>query len=130
MHPGAITPLCVFILPTLASVCAQPGCKELSIHQGRCATHQRKRTGNVPNHRSLYDRAWDRLRALKLAANPLCERCEKEGRTRVAIQVHHILKVRQHPDLRLQFKNLMSVCIPCHVELDRYAAAEEAMLTR
>jgi len=62
-----------------------------------------------------YDAAWQRLRAYKLANNPLCEECEADGKTRPAREVHHIRPFHGLSDtLRLDYANLQSLCSECH----------------
>lgn len=58
--------------------------------------------------------AWRKLRALKLSIDPLCEDCLKQGRTTVAVEVHHVEKRKLRPDLALSLENLASLCVPCH----------------
>lgn len=52
---------------------------------------------------------WRRLRALKLAEDPLCARCGS-----AANEVHHCKPVVTHPELALVKSNLESLCKPCH----------------
>lgn len=67
--------------------------------------------------------AWQKLRARKLEASPLCEECERHGRIRAASEVHHITPVESVLDgqgmkaLAYDWKNLMSVCKDCHKEI-------------
>ena len=62
-----------------------------------------------------YDGRWQRLRAHKLRANPVCEECERQGRVTPAREVDHIepFTSRQDPR-RLDWDNLQSLCNPCH----------------
>lgn len=70
---------------------------------------------------------WQKVRAKKLAQNPLCERCEELGRTVVAQQVDHIVPIVQllrrwpahlvesrTPAEVFDFRNLCAICVPCH----------------
>ena len=66
-----------------------------------------------------YDHHWRRLSERKRKLDPLCEHCEKQGVTRPADHVHHIVPIRTAPHLRLEWSNLMSVCKSCHEELER-----------
>lgn len=59
-----------------------------------------------------YDRAWQRLRRAFLAEYPLCMDCSP--RVTVATEVHHVRKVRDYPQLRLEWSNLMACCRACH----------------
>jgi 5-methylcytosine-specific restriction protein A len=61
-----------------------------------------------------YDRAWEKVRALKVALNPLCERCEARGLVVPVAEVHHVVPIEDAPELRLDIGNLESLCLPCH----------------
>jgi len=61
-----------------------------------------------------YDRTWQKARLSHLMANPLCVDCHAAGLVKPAEEVHHIAKVRDRPDLRLDDTNLMGLCAPCH----------------
>lgn len=70
-----------------------------------------------------YDEAWLKLRVRKLARDPLCEVCLREGHTTAAEQVHHKVPFKGKTDpLRLQWDNLQSVCRPCHAKLSAEAS--------
>ena len=65
-----------------------------------------------------YDNDWLKLRARKLRDKPLCEVCEEAGKIVVATQVHHVKPFRGLRDpLRLDMRNLQSVCDACHGRL-------------
>ncbi|MHC4579790.1 MAG: HNH endonuclease signature motif containing protein [Planctomycetota bacterium] len=57
---------------------------------------------------------WRKLRAFKLARDPLCEDCAAHGVTRAATQVHHVEGLAQRPDLAFVLENLRSLCTTCH----------------
>ena len=61
-----------------------------------------------------YDRAWQKLRSLVLAEEPLCRFCQQKGILTPAREVDHILTIRERPDLRLVRSNLRALCTPCH----------------
>lgn len=102
--------------------CPTPGCRAL-IRGDECkACGWRKPRWNWKPDRERgarqergYDQAWQNLRMYKLAHDPLCERCEREGRTEAAVEVHHKrpFKGRRDP-LRLMLGNLESICLACH----------------
>ena len=72
-----------------------------------------------------YDQAWLNVRARKLARDPLCEVCLREGHTTAAEQVHHIQPFKGKGDVRrLQWTNLLSTCGECHARLTREASRE------
>ena len=65
---------------------------------------------------------WKNIRRAYLQAHPLCERCQREGFVRSAIDVHHktpveSAKTEQEME-RLAYNpaNLEALCIPCHIK--------------
>lgn len=64
---------------------------------------------------------WLRLRKDVLTRFPLCQRCEKEGRTTAATEVHHVRPVEEaitYADKRQRMydpSNLTALCRDCHV---------------
>jgi 5-methylcytosine-specific restriction endonuclease McrA len=70
-----------------------------------------------------YDAAWRKLRAAKLAADPLCAWCLARGIVTAANTVDHIRPISERPDLRMVWGNLRSGCKPCH---DAHTARETA----
>ena len=61
-----------------------------------------------------YDYQWQQFRERYLAEHPLCFDCEAEGRVSAAVDVHHIVKLRERPDLKYIDSNLMSLCSEHH----------------
>lgn len=70
-----------------------------------------------------YGYDWQKLRRLKLLADPLCESCKERGRATLAEEVHHVIRIAKRPDLRLVWANLESLCGTCHAAK---SAAERA----
>lgn len=76
--------------------------------------------GNQPKQERLaaadrgYDREWYEVAKRFKQANPLCVDCLQQGRTRPAQEIHHVKKVVTHPELRLDWSNLMALCKVCH----------------
>jgi len=69
----------------------------------------------LPSSQRGYDARWRKLRRMKLAANPLCEECERRRLVVRATMVHHIMPIKGPDDPgRLDWDNLMSLCEPCH----------------
>ena len=99
--------------------CKYTGCAQLTRDtDGYCAEHK-----HVVNERDKYrgsarqrgyDSTWEKLRKIVLRENPLCHDCLLDGRVEPASEVHHIKKVRTHPELRLVKTNLMCLCKACH----------------
>jgi len=66
-------------------------------------------------HQRGYGRQWRKLRKQKLDINPLCERCESKGETKLARDVDHIRPTRGPEDPKhWDWKNLQSLCPTCH----------------
>lgn len=102
------------------------------MRKGRCPAHvkQASRERGSATQRG-YGSDWERVKNQKLQLlagealqdfrkangcdpSAFCEDCKKVGRLTIATQVHHIIKFRYRPDLRLVMSNLMSLCGPCH----------------
>lgn len=65
--------------------------------------------------KKFYKRAaWRRCRALKLAGDPLCERCKARGVIEPATQVHHRIDVVDADELVYDLDNLEALCQGCH----------------
>lgn len=75
-------------------------------HAGRCKLER-----GTPAERG-YDAAWRKVRRLKLYQDPCCEDCLP--RITPAVDVHHVRKISDAPQLRLVMGNLMSLCKACH----------------
>jgi len=72
--------------------------------------------------KSPYDARWQRFRKGKLSREPLCAYCLELGHTTAATEVHHVVPIRERPDLRLSDANTIGLCKACH---DGPAQAEE-----
>lgn len=57
---------------------------------------------------------WKYIREYKLYKTPLCERCASNDIVNTATEVHHLLDIKDRPDLRLEITNLQSLCHECH----------------
>jgi 5-methylcytosine-specific restriction protein A len=97
--------------------CSHPGCPKLT--DGRfCEAHAKQDAREYekyrrdPDTRKRYGRAWKRIRDRYIAAHPLCEQCERNGRLTPAQEVHHIKPLAAggtHDAV-----NLMALCSSCH----------------
>src|SRR5258708_22667847 len=97
--------------------CARPGCPEL-VSRGYCEAHRSE--ANTARWQTLdrwrgtsrargYDVNWERFRKWYLARHPGCVDCG-----RLATEVHHIAKVKDHPELKLVEENCMALCKADH----------------
>lgn len=72
--------------------------------------------------RMIHTDKWLRLRRAKLTSNPICERCQAEGRITPSQEVHHVtpvedgLTVRDKQNLMYDPHNLQALCHDCHVK--------------
>jgi len=81
-------------------------CKK--VHRvGECPSKTRK----PKKADSIYNQEWKRLRDAFLKLNPKCS-CGRD-----AIEVHHILPVKEYPELAYTWGNLKSVCKVCHARI-------------
>ena len=103
--------------------CNQQGCPEL-IRDGRYCERHKKEKQKVQDERRGsasergYDSLWQRARLMYLRQHPLCQRCYESGQVMPAVLVHHIQSLSRGGK-RLDFSNLMSLCIPCHDAIHR-----------
>ncbi len=61
-----------------------------------------------------YDRTWQKFRRFILTQRPMCQDCQPEGYVTAACEVHHVIKLTDRPDLRLDPDNVLALCTPCH----------------
>jgi 5-methylcytosine-specific restriction protein A len=80
----------------------------VNVH-GRTARQSEARPS--PSRRG-YGRAWQRIRLVKLAADPLCEDCAGRGVETAATEVDHVLALARGGTHDAD--NLRSLCKPCH----------------
>lgn len=97
--------------------CRHLGCAAF-VESGYCDKHKQDARQWDKNRASFrergYDSRWDKVRALKIKQNPLCEECLKHGIVSPAEIVHHIKPVDEYPELLLDMENLVSLCRQCH----------------
>jgi len=98
--------------------CSYPGCPAL-VERGNCGQHgqpeprqQYDRFRGSSSERG-YDERWRKFRRWFLNCNPWCADCVEESQ-QPAIEVHHVQKVREHPELRLKESNCLALCKSCH----------------
>ena len=92
--------------------------------RGRCDECNTKRRATEDKFRGSsssrgYDNAWRKLSVRFRKHNPLCAKCKVSGRIEPAKDVHHIKPISTHPELRLDWDNLMSLCRQCHRDIER-----------
>ncbi|PKE38505.1 HNH endonuclease [Macrococcoides caseolyticum] len=106
------------------SVCAYPGCSRTTsdryceVHSGiakqKHKEYDRERTDQ--QEVSFYNsKKWKDVRAAVLQRDfYLCQQCKRQGITTFGNIVHHIVELKDDWSLRLDMKNLETVCSACH----------------
>ena len=79
-----------------------------------CVEKQPKNPIKYAPRESPYDHRWDVLSKRLRRQRPLCEICKAAGRTTVSSEVHHIVPIRDRPDLMYVESNLQAICHECH----------------
>lgn len=103
--------------------CNYSGCPEITATRF-CPKHEALDRKKYEEKRKTsvergYNSQWQKLRAMKLAQDPLCEEHLRQNVDVAATMVHHIKPVETNPELRLVMENLMSLCNPCHEEKEK-----------
>lgn len=83
-----------------------PKCK--AAHVGRCPERQQHSNGKTSDRGYGWD--WQRFRKQVLRERPLCADCEAEGKASVAEELHHLRKIKDVPQLRLDPDNVLPLC--------------------
>ena len=102
--------------------CRYSGCAELAdVDTGYCDRHmkliqqQYNRYGRTPEAKRRYGYRWRQIRAMFLAAHPLCEMCILAGRYTAATEVHHLKPLADGGTNSVD--NLQALCKPCHSKI-------------
>lgn len=101
--------------------CTYSGCSKLTTG-GPCPEHKRKINRQYdklrdesPERQFLHSTQWRAIREMKLAQDPLCERCLKDNLTVAAILVHH----KDRNQRNNEPENLESCCQMHHEEIHK-----------
>ena len=88
------------------------------IRQGKCDRCTNKRGHKQTTRERGYGYDWQLFRKAIIEERPLCERQERKHPevVRPSMEVHHKLKIRERPDLRLDPDNVEALCEQCHDE--------------
>lgn len=111
-------------------ICGWPGCSRLATDNYYCAEHRaisnvrRKDTAfsAASHHSEVYRTSeWRKFRQKIIRMRGCCAQCgSREGK----LHVHHIVPVRDRPDLFLSEDNCVVLCESCHaVETQREIAS-------
>ena len=104
--------------------CITPGCHNMVTkrdHSNYCHRCREIRRGERERERGQNSgrgeyakKSWKDLRKSKLLRDPLCEECQRVGRTALASKVDHIVPHRGDLQLFYDWDNLQSLCESCH----------------
>lgn len=96
------------------SYCAT--CAEYAMREHRRNSRQYDRDRDQCVQRQfLHSTTWRKMRAMKLAKDPLCEICLLHNRDTIAVLVHHI----DCNELNNNNNNHLSLCNECHEKLHK-----------
>lgn len=99
----------------LQTRCAACGALNVGVCECRRRESNQRYDAKRPNSTARgYDRKWNKFRESILNERPLCQDCLEAGLTSPANEVHHIKKLREAPELRLEPSNVMCLCKACH----------------
>ena len=99
------------------SPCRHVGCRVLVDVAGYCEAHAKKVEAQrgTASQRG-YGHKWRKARITFLARSPLCAECQRQGVTRPAAEVDHIIAHKGSQDLFWDTSNWQALCKPCHSE--------------
>ena len=89
----------------------EPCCDECKPFEKKAQRKYDKKRDESPERQFLHSTPWRAITKRKLAKDPLCERCLKNGHTEPAVLTHHI----DHNELNNDPDNHESLCKPCHL---------------
>jgi 5-methylcytosine-specific restriction enzyme A len=72
-----------------------------------------------PDRQFYSSRQWREFRRLYLLEHPLCVDCQAEGRDEFAVEVHHVAKRKDRPDLAYDPDNVAGLCKGHHSKRTR-----------
>lgn len=79
-----------------------------------------QRSAEAQEYRHLYKTArWQRIRTAQLRAEPLCQRCKREGRITAATVCHHMDKASKENPETFFDGPFESRCKPCHDTIEQ-----------
>ena len=99
--------------------CLTPGCAAL-VDSGHCVDHVKDSQTKLSDKwrgsstQRGYDYVWQQTRRRYLQEHPLCHDCIARGEVKLAEHVHHVKKVKEFPELRLDPSNFLGLCATDH----------------
>ena len=94
--------------------CKHPACPELT-STAYCEYHTRMHKNDRPSASERgYDSRWIKAKKRFLNSNPICKRCQEEGRITAAQVVDHRIPHRGDQTLFWDESNWQPLCMRCH----------------
>lgn len=99
----------------LNAECKEYGCRNPKTHRSAyCIEHGGGMTETGKANSKLYSQqAWAKIRARQLSKQPLCARCQSEGKITAAEHVDHVFPHRRDP-VKFKVNLFQSLCAACH----------------
>jgi len=99
----------------LNTECKQYGCRNSKTGRSSyCIEHGGGVTETGKANTKLYNQqAWDKIRARQLSKQPLCARCQHEGKVTAATTVDHVFPHRRDAT-KFRLNLFQSLCVACH----------------
>jgi len=85
---------------------------------GQCSCRKRDQVNGKTTTQRGYGYDWQKLSKAYRVAHPMCSLCLDKGKITAVEHVHHIVPIRVDRSRRLDWDNLMSLCEPCHKEIE------------
>lgn len=81
----------------------------------RCGPVKRRNQKDYDRNRGTscergYDYQWQKFRERYLMRNPLCCDCKEVGVIAAATDIHHVMKLKDHPEYKYDEAWLMALC--------------------
>ena len=106
-----------WIMPTapLNTECKEYRCRNPKTQRSAyCTEHGGGMTETGKANSKLYNQqAWDKIRARQLSKQPLCARCQHEGKITAATTVDHVFPHRRDA-AKFKVNLFQSLCTGCH----------------
>jgi len=95
--------------------CKEYGCRNpKTTRSSFCLEHGGGMTETGKANSKLYGQAaWQKIRARQLSRQPLCARCQHEGKVTAAEHVDHVFPHRRDP-IKFKVNLFQSLCAACH----------------
>jgi len=99
----------------LNNECKEYGCRNTKTGRSSfCTDHGGGMTETGKANSKLYaQQAWQKIRARQLSKQPLCAKCQSDGKVTAAERVDHVFPHRRDP-VKFKVNLFQSLCAACH----------------